>query len=72
LVDERPTDKTGVLVIRVWVDGGPPPKLRARIIQTLDVTQQPEASIAVATRNEIELVVRQWIASFEASIQSGA
>ena len=66
-------ERTGVLVIRVWVEREQPPELRARITRTLDVTvREDEVSTVATTTHEIEQTVRAWLASFVSSIGGGS
>lgn len=61
-------ERTGVLVIRAWLedeDGAKP--LRARITSTLDVSA-PRATDTVGAASEAEIVsaVRAWLRAFAA------
>jgi hypothetical protein len=61
-------ERTGVLVIRAWLedeDGAKP--LRARITSTLDVSV-PRAmdTVGVASEKEIISAVRAWLSAFAA------
>jgi hypothetical protein len=64
-VSPRPDDRTGVAVIRVWVEPGPGGGLRARVTRTLDVASASESEASVAsTPDEIVRVVSEWLAEF--------
>lgn len=57
-------DRTGVLILRLWIETNHETGLRARITQTLD-TMAAEESVAVATSaDDICAVVKQWVEKF--------
>jgi len=60
------TEQTGVLVIRVWVEGDPPPRLRSRITRTLDLRERDQLTTAAASAQEVGDVVQRWIEEFMA------
>ena len=61
-------EKTGVLVIRAWIEPGVGEHaLRARITRTLDVAEQEAAESAAASEEEILAVVQEWLSSFTGS-----
>jgi hypothetical protein len=60
------TERTAILVIRVWVEGDPPPRFRSRITRTLDVSQRNQLTTAAASTHEVEDVVRAWLEEFVA------
>lgn len=57
---ETPSARSGVLIVRVWVeDGGGPDGLRARILQTVDGEERhPSAACRPA---DVLLAVRAWL-----------
>ena len=57
-------ERTGVLVVRIWVEGELPSGLRARVTRTLDVSSRDQRTTVVATTDEIEDAVRTWLAAF--------
>ncbi len=59
------TDRTGVLVVRAWIEGKPP-SLRIRIVRTLDISGGQEESTAAASIDEACAVVRGWLEEFVA------
>ena len=65
-------EQTGVLVVRVWVEGDPPRRLRGRITRTSDITARDEVSSVVSSAQEIKAVVHTWLSEFERSVQAGA
>ncbi|HVL89949.1 MAG TPA: hypothetical protein VM841_06915 [Actinomycetota bacterium] len=68
----KPTlERTGVLIVRLWIEVNHDQGLRARITQTLD-TGAGEQSIAVATSAEgICAVVKEWVQDFATLGPSG-
>jgi len=64
-------EQTGVLVIRVWVEGESP-RLRARITRTSDVTRRDEVSSVASSVDEIKVVVHTWLSEFERSVHISA
>jgi hypothetical protein len=60
------TEQTGVLVIRVWVEGDPPPRLRSRITRTVDISERNQVTTAAASARQVEQVVRAWLEEFVA------
>jgi hypothetical protein len=59
-----PAERTGVLVIRAWIEADGEPRLRARITRTRDVTLGREVSTVAATPTEITSVVVEWLDCF--------
>ena len=59
-------------MIRVWIEGDPPPSLRARITRTLDLTRRDEVATVASSAQEIETVVHDWLREFERSLPTGA
>ena len=57
-------ERTGLLVIRVWVEKNGDTRLRSRITRVLDVSEREETSTAAATPEEITSVVAEWLDAF--------
>jgi hypothetical protein len=57
------SERTGVLIIRAWVEGDPP-TLRLRITRTDDLTASDEESTVTASVEEAVDVVRRWLEGF--------
>lgn len=55
--------RTGVLVIRAWLENGEPATLRARITWTLDVSRHEKGAASAGRPDEIEQAVRSWLAA---------
>jgi len=58
------TQRTGVLVLRVWLEDGEQDGLRARITETLDISTPDEIERAAAGEGEILRAVGVWLRSF--------
>jgi hypothetical protein len=56
--------RTGVLVVRAWVEGDPP-QLKARITHTLDVTRPQSESATASSADQICAEVRRWLDALE-------
>jgi len=56
-------ERTGVLVIRVWVEDHSGP-MRARITGRLDVHEGPETTVTAAGAQAATVVVRNWLEAF--------
>jgi hypothetical protein len=57
-------DRSGVLILRLWLEANHANGLRARITQMLD-TSRTEQSVAVAASSEdICAIVRDWVETF--------
>jgi hypothetical protein len=62
-VPRTSSERTGVLIIRAWVEGDPP-TLRLRITRTDDLTAGDEESTVTASVEEAVDVVRRWLEGF--------
>jgi hypothetical protein len=60
-VTPLPAERTGVLVIRAWIESGGENALRARITSTLDVTEQDEVAIVASTPQAVMEAVAAWL-----------
>ena len=59
-------DRTGVFVVRLWIEPNHEAGLRARITQTID-TRVPERSVAIAaSADDICAVIKSWVDDFVA------
>ena len=57
-------ERTGILVIRVWTEGDPPGRLRARLTQTGDLA---DPAVTLATASDVRGVcdaVETWLREF--------
>ena len=60
------TGRTGVLVMRAWLEDSSDTGLRVRITQVFDISQRGEIVAIVGTRDEAEMAVRSWLDAFSA------
>lgn len=57
-------DRTGILILRLWIEGNASEGFRARITQTLDSTGTERAIAAAATPEDVYAVVQPWVQAF--------
>jgi len=58
------SDRTGLLILRLWIESSHDSRLRSRITHTVD-KQSAEQSIAVTDSIDVICdVVRQWVQAF--------
>lgn len=58
------SDRTGILIVRLWIEGDAREGFRARITQTLDSTCDEQATATAASPQDIYAVVRTWVEAF--------
>lgn len=58
------SDRTGVLIVRLWMEANHQHGLRARITQTLNSTAGEESVALAATADDICAVVKRWVEDF--------
>jgi hypothetical protein len=56
-----PAERTGLLVIRAWIEANGETRLRARITRMVDVNTQEQISTVAATPEEITGTVVEWL-----------
>lgn len=56
------TDRTGLLIIRAWIEEGSSRPLRAQIRVTTDVSAGFERSLTSSGVEEVCATVREWLA----------
>lgn len=57
-------DRTGILIVRLWIEGNAREGFRARITQTLDSTRRERTMATAADPEDIYAVVRTWVEAF--------
>ena len=57
-------DRTGVIVIRLWLEGAVDNPLRARVIVVPDVESREAEDDVASSVEEIVEIVRQFVGSF--------
>ncbi len=55
-------ERTGVLLLRAWLDGSPP-QLKVRITQTPDIEGEDPQEATAATADDVLAAVRAWLDS---------
>ena len=64
-MQSRSSDRTGILIVRLWTEGGAREGFRARITQTLDSTGPTEpTATAEADPEDVYDAVRTWVEAF--------
>lgn len=63
-MDTTPSDRTGVLIVRLWIEDDHPTRLRARITQTLEDTSREKTIAAASTNEDICAIVKRWVETF--------
>lgn len=58
------SDRTGVLIVRVWIEGSAREGFRARITQALDSASRERATATAAHPEDVYAVVRTWVEAF--------
>lgn len=57
-------DRTGILIVSLWIEANPLNGFRARITQTLDSSGKERATATAANPEGIYSVVRAWVEGF--------
>ena len=60
---DRP-ERSGVLVVRAWIEGDPP-QLKARLTHTTDVNRHEEESATVSSVGGIHDEIDRWLAALQ-------
>ena len=55
------TDRTGIMIIRAWVEHGSSEPLRAQIRVTTDVSAGIQRTLALATAEDVSATVSEWL-----------
>lgn len=56
--------RTGVLIIRLWIEDSSGQNVRARIIQSMDITAEEPLATSASTIEDIDRKVRDWLEAF--------
>ena len=59
---QNPTDRTGLFIIRAWIEAGSVQPLRAQIRLTTDVSAGLERTLTLSGAEEVCATVREWLA----------
>lgn len=57
-------DRTGILIVRLWIEERSHEGFRARITQTLDSASPDELMATAATPEDLYDVVKTWVEQF--------
>lgn len=57
-------ERSGVLVVRAWIEGDPP-QLKARLTHTTDVHRHEEESATVSSASGIHDEIDRWLAALQ-------
>jgi len=60
----KSSDRTGVLILRLWIEANHETGLRARITQTLATTAIEHPVAVAASADDICEVVKNWVQNF--------
>jgi hypothetical protein len=66
-----PIGRTGVLVVRIWVEERAESAFRARITATGDVSSEEQTSVVAASVDDVLRIVREWVDGFLAQKSDG-
>jgi hypothetical protein len=58
----RANDRTGLLIIRAWIEDGSPEPLRAEVRISMDVSAGFERTLTLARTDEVCATVKDWLA----------
>ena len=58
------SDRTGILILRLWLEGEAREGFRARITQTLDSTDGQHATATAGDAEDVYDAVRTWVEAF--------
>jgi len=63
-------DRTGLLIVRLWIEPSAREGLRARITQTLDSEGAEQTMAAAGNPEDIYAAVRTWVEAFVSTEQA--
>ncbi len=63
------TDRTGVLIIRAWVEEGSSEPVRAQILMTNDVSCGYEREVTLCDTGAVGAQVEEWLSQFFSDVQ---
>ena len=63
-MNEPTPDRSGVLILRLWVEASHVTGLRARITQMLDTSRTEQSVGVAASADDICAIVKQWVEAF--------
>jgi hypothetical protein len=63
----RGSDRTGILIMRVWIEPNSRDAFRARIMHSLDASAPEQLMATASTPQEICTIVESWVEGFVAT-----
>jgi hypothetical protein len=57
-------DRTGILILHLWVESNTPEGFRARITETVDTTGVEKTMATASSPEDVYSVVRSWVEGF--------
>ena len=63
-MEAPPSDRTGILILHLWIDAGASEGFRARITQKFDSCESGGTISAAADPEGVYAAVRTWVAGF--------
>lgn len=57
-------DRTGVLIIRAWIEEGSSEPLRAQLLMTNDISQGYERTVTLSRSEAVTAQVEEWLSEF--------
>lgn len=57
-------ERAGVMIVRVWIEGGSGNGLRARLTESTDLASREQETYAAASVDEVVELVRAWVERF--------
>jgi hypothetical protein len=63
-LDSNAPERTGILVVRVWLEPGTPDRLRARLTQAADLGDPPTTLATTADVPGVCAAVEAWLRQF--------
>lgn len=63
-MEPKPTDRTGLLIVRLWIEHHPTNGFRARITKTLDSAGEGHEMTTAGSPTEIYALVQKWVEDF--------
>lgn len=63
-METQSSDRTGILIVRLWIEGNARDGFRARVTHTLDSTGSERAMATAADPEDVYELVRAWVEAF--------
>ena len=63
------SDRTGLLIIRAWVEEGSSEPLRAHLRLSSDVSSGIERTLTLSRAEDVAATVREWLSDFVSGVE---